>query len=117
MYSTYFIPTFDKFQNIRSTIMSNDKIPAGLYHGKEFVEREEEFNEALHRIELTNLHFFESQEPHDESEKHARLHDYYFVFTSEGIITLSFLPERELRNDIKMEVIDAFTRIYPPPNS
>jgi hypothetical protein len=93
--------------------MSDGKIPAELFHGKEIPEREEEFNQALHEIELTHLDFFKSQEPHDESEKHARLHDYYFVYTSSGTIALSFLPERQLRTDIKQTVIDAFTRIYP----
>jgi hypothetical protein len=93
--------------------MENKKTPAELIHGKEIAEKEEEFNEALHQIELTHLEFFKTQQPHDEREKHARLHDYYFVFTSDGRITLSFLPERELRNDIKQSVINAFTNTYP----
>ena len=93
--------------------MSDEKITGELYHGKEFVEKEEEFNEALYEIELANIEFFQSQEPHDENEKHARLHDYYFVYTSEDIISLSFLPERELRSDIKAAVIRAFRNIYP----
>jgi len=91
----------------------NDNIPEERYHGKEFVEKEEDFNEALYEIELANMDFFSSQEPHDENEKHARLHDYYFVFTSNGMITLTFLPERDLRRDIKQAVIKAFTSIYP----
>jgi hypothetical protein len=93
--------------------MSNDKIPIEIFHRKEFASREAEFNEALHKIETTYLDFFKSQEPHDENEKHARLHDYYFVYTLNGNITLTFLPERELRNDIKMAVIHAFTSVYP----
>ncbi len=109
--------TFDKFDNIQLPIMSDGKMQVELFHGKEIEEREEDFNQALHEIELTHLDFFKSQEPHDESEKHARLHDYYFVFTSNGTITLSFLPERQLRSDIKQSVIDAFTRIYPSSDS
>ncbi len=93
--------------------MSDAKTPAELFNGKEIAEREEEFNQALYEIELAHLDFFKSQEPHDESEKHARLHDYYFVFTSNGTITLSFLPERQLRHDIKQSVVEAFTRNYP----
>ena len=93
--------------------MENNKIPAEVFQGKEIAEKEEDFNEALHEIELANLEFFQSQEPHDETEKHARLHDYYFVYTRDGMITLSFLPERELRYDIKQSVIRAFTNIYP----
>jgi hypothetical protein len=92
--------------------MSNNKLP-GLYNRKESPEKDEEFNEALYEIELANLDFFKSQESQDEREKHARLHDYYFVYTSGGVIFLSFLPERELRNDIKEAVIRAFTTIYP----
>jgi len=98
---------------VATSMMSNDKIPLERFHGKEFVEKEEDFNEALNEIEVANLEFFESQEPHDETEKHARLHDYYFVYTLKGIITLTFLPERDLRNDIKQAVIKAFTTIYP----
>ena len=97
--------------------MSDGKISVELFHGKEIAGREEEFNQALYEIELTHLDFFKSQEPHDESEKHARLHDYYFVYTSNENITLSFLPERQLRNDIKQSVIDAFTRIYSTSDS
>jgi len=97
--------------------MPDGKMQVELFHGKDIEEREEEFNQALHEIELTNLDFFKSQEPHHESEKHARLHDYYFVFTSNGTITLSFLPERQLRTDIKQSVVDAFVRIYPSSDS
>lgn len=97
-------------------MMSNDKIPEERFLGREFVEKEEDFNEALHEIELANLEFFQSQEPHDETEKHARLHDYYFVYTLNGMITLTFLPERDLRNDIKQAVIKAFTSNYPLSN-
>src|SRR5437763_951644 len=49
--------------------MSNDNIPEERFQGREFVEKEEDFNEALHEIELANLEFFQSQEPHDENEK------------------------------------------------
>jgi|SRR5947209_9904309 hypothetical protein len=101
---------------IAVSIMSNDNIPEERFQGREFVEKEEDFNEALHEIELANLEFFQSQEPHDENEKHARLHDYYFVYTLNGTITLTFLPERDLRNDIKQAVIKAFTSIYTVPN-
>jgi len=111
------MPTFDKFDNIQLPIMSDGKMQAEIFHRREIEEREDEFNEALHEIELTHLDFFRSQEPHDESEKHARLHDYYFVYTANGTITLSFLPERQLRDDIKQSVVEAFTRIYPISDS
>jgi hypothetical protein len=94
--------------------MSQNKMPTEIFYGREFVANDKEFSEALQMIESAYLDFFENRPPHDEREKHARLHDYYFVYTSNGIITLSFLPERDLRNDIKMAVIHAFVSIYPP---
>ena len=61
--------------------MPDGKMQVELFHGKDFEEREEEFNQALYEIELTHLDFFKSQEPHDESEKHVLHNELFLVHT------------------------------------